>query len=141
MQLLNGLSKHKEVGFACYCWNAVFCCVCVCFNRAYIFYVAVDDVRAEMRHLNVGPDLLSEIFKRFRDNRVMYFHILVYHILVWNIYISLSRHNVHNSTSILSFFVMDTIFAVYIHVQKNNFHLHLCLHLKTTFRIGNFRKF
>ncbi|XP_011442457.4 serine/threonine kinase-like domain-containing protein STKLD1 isoform X3 [Magallana gigas] len=28
-----------------------------------------DDVRAEMRHLNVGPDLLSEIFKRFRDNR------------------------------------------------------------------------
>ncbi|KAK3087169.1 hypothetical protein FSP39_002522 [Pinctada imbricata] len=28
-----------------------------------------DDPRAEMRHLNVGPDLLSEVFKRFRDNR------------------------------------------------------------------------
>ncbi|KAJ8300816.1 hypothetical protein KUTeg_022335 [Tegillarca granosa] len=28
-----------------------------------------DDVRAEMRHLNVGPDLLSEIFKRFKENR------------------------------------------------------------------------
>jgi hypothetical protein len=40
----------------------------------YLFYVALDDVRAEMRHLNVGPDLLSEIFKRFRDNRVMYFY-------------------------------------------------------------------
>lgn len=42
-----------------------------------MFYVAVDDVRAEMRHLNVGPDLLSEIFKRFRDNRVKYFLIPV----------------------------------------------------------------
>ena len=31
----------------------------------------IDDLRAEMRHLNVGPDLLSEVFKRFRDNRVM----------------------------------------------------------------------
>lgn len=44
-----------------------------------MFYVAVDDVRAEMRHLNVGPDLLSEIFKRFRDNRVKYFPIPVNH--------------------------------------------------------------
>lgn len=61
-------------GFVCYC------CVLLCvFNRAYMFYVAVDDVRAEMRHLNVGPDLLSEIFKRFRDNRVKYFLIPVNH--------------------------------------------------------------
>ncbi|XP_033732003.1 serine/threonine kinase-like domain-containing protein STKLD1 isoform X3 [Pecten maximus] len=27
-----------------------------------------DDVRAELRHLNVGPKVLSEIFKRFKDN-------------------------------------------------------------------------
>ncbi|XP_069122430.1 serine/threonine kinase-like domain-containing protein STKLD1 [Argopecten irradians] len=27
-----------------------------------------DDVRAELKHLNVGPKVLSEIFKRFKDN-------------------------------------------------------------------------
>ncbi|XP_060069798.1 serine/threonine kinase-like domain-containing protein STKLD1 [Ylistrum balloti] len=27
-----------------------------------------DDVRAELRHLNVGPKVLSEIFKRFKEN-------------------------------------------------------------------------
>ncbi|KAL4218629.1 JUN phosphorylation [Mactra antiquata] len=27
-----------------------------------------DDVRAEMVHLNIGPNLLSEIFKRFKEN-------------------------------------------------------------------------
>ena len=29
-----------------------------------------DDVCAEMKHLNVGPNLLSQIFKRFKENRV-----------------------------------------------------------------------
>ncbi|XP_076091936.1 uncharacterized protein LOC143063599 isoform X2 [Mytilus galloprovincialis] len=28
-----------------------------------------DDVCAEMKHLNVGPNLLSQIFKRFKENR------------------------------------------------------------------------
>lgn len=31
-----------------------------------------DDVCAEMRHLNVGPNLLSQIFKRFKENRVRF---------------------------------------------------------------------
>lgn len=59
-------------GFVCYC------CVLLCvFNRVYMFYVVVDDVRVEMRYLNVGLDLFFEIFKCFRDNRVKYFFILV----------------------------------------------------------------
>ncbi|CAG2251306.1 STKLD1 [Mytilus edulis] len=30
-----------------------------------------DDVCAEMKHLNVGPNLLSQIFKRFKENRAL----------------------------------------------------------------------
>lgn len=104
------------------------CCVLLCvFNRAYMFYVAVDDVRAEMRHLNVGPDLLSEIFKRFRDNRVKYFHILVYCILVWSFYIPISRHSVQNCI------LRRTIWFITYYM-----YLHLCLHLKT-YNIPNWK--
>ena len=35
-----------------------------------VYCVTTDDARAEMNHLNVGPGLLSEIFKRFKENGV-----------------------------------------------------------------------
>ena len=42
-----------------------------CYNSTYyLFHDWSDDARAEMSHLNVGPGLLSEIFKRFKENMV-----------------------------------------------------------------------
>jgi hypothetical protein len=58
----------------------VYCCGVL---LAYAFFVVLfliclfknnlsDDVCAEMKHLNVGPNLLSQIFKRFKENRVRF---------------------------------------------------------------------
>lgn len=41
--------------------------VLTCF---FLYDNLTDDVCAEMKHLNVGPNLLSQIFKRFKENRV-----------------------------------------------------------------------
>lgn len=75
MVLLKVFENHQWYSF-CFSGNGALHVV-VWSSYVYVFYVALDDVRAEMRHLNVGPDLLSEIFKRFRDNRVMYFYAKV----------------------------------------------------------------
>ena len=41
-------------------------CVYVC---ALLFH-SVDDLNAEMRHIGVGPNMLSEVYRRYKENRV-----------------------------------------------------------------------
>ena len=56
----------------------LWCIACLCFFFVVLFLICMfknnlsDDVCAEMKHLNVGPNLLSQIFKRFKENRVRF---------------------------------------------------------------------
>ena len=42
----------------------VYVCVCA------LLFRCVDDVNAEMRHIGVGPSMLSEVYRRYKENRV-----------------------------------------------------------------------